>query len=198
MTQTPSTPSSMAPPVFSGSNSAATGHEVGHSTSAGRLGLLVGAEDARACVDQEPQRPLERLERHVAGETVGHDHVGRAVRRSRPSTLPTKRDAGARLPSSAWVSFTRGVPLVGSSPIESRATAGLGDAVAGRGVGRAHLGELDQHRRRALGVGPGVDQHRRLRPEPGQRRGDAGPGDALEPAHAQQRRGHGGPGVARR
>ncbi|CAB4791331.1 unannotated protein [freshwater metagenome] len=49
--------------------------------------------------------------------------------RSRPSTFPTKFNS-ARAASSWWVSLTRGVPLVDSSPIESRAT--LGSAIAKR------------------------------------------------------------------
>ena len=66
MTQTPSVPSSMAPPVFSGSNWAASGQQV-REQDLGRLpGVVVGPEDAQHGVEEEAQRALEGLERHVA------------------------------------------------------------------------------------------------------------------------------------
>ena len=47
-------------------------------------------------------------------------------KKSRPSTLPTKSNDGPPAPSASrpWTSFSSGVPLDFSSPMESRATLG--------------------------------------------------------------------------
>ena len=110
-----------------------------------------------------------------------------------------ERPCAGGVRAGACVSFTSGVPLVGSSPMESRPTLGRLGAEAGGDVGGAHLGELHEHGRRALGVGAGVDQHGRRAARGGAAAwrctGRTTPG---QPAHAQQRRGHGRPGVAGR
>ena len=88
----------------------------------------------------------------VGHEVAALDVADEAWRRS-PIQAPSAR--------SLWVSFTSGLPLVGSSPMDSRPTRGLGDAEAVAGVDGAHLGELHQPLGAALGVGAGVEQHRR-------------------------------------
>ena len=126
MTQTPSVPSSMAPPVFSGSNSAASGSRCGSRTSAALPGRVVGPEDAQHGVEEEPQRALEGLERHVAGEPVGHDDVGRRGQQVAALEVAHELEAvrSAASTSRPWVSLTRGVPFVGSSPMERSPTRG--------------------------------------------------------------------------
>ena len=72
------------------------------------------------------------------------------------------------------------------------------DPVALAGERRAHLGELHQHRRRALGVGPRVEEHGRPRPSGiGDRRGDGRP-DTLGVGPSAAGPSHGGAGVAGR
>ena len=186
----------MAPPVFSGSSSAATGPQVGHQDGRGLAGDLVECRRAPVMTSGAGTgaNPRARLQGDVAGEAVGDHHVGwcsrggpgpRCCRRTRIRVrlrlLSVRLGAPWALgkQGSAWASFTEAVPLVGSSPIESRATARIEPRpVAGGGVGRCPIcGELHEHRRRALGVRSGVDQDRRCAADLRQRSGDgrAGP-----------------------
>ena len=123
ITHTPSTPSSMAPPVLSGSSSAASGRRWGYRASA--VCLTSGRRGCRRGGHQEPHRALERLEGDVAGEAVGHDHVGRPGEEVAALDVAHEVECRARrLGSRSWVSFTSGVPLDFSSPIDNSATRG--------------------------------------------------------------------------
>ena len=199
ITHTPSTPSSMAPPVFSGSSSAAMGSEVGQQDLGGGRGRLVGGEDPEQGPEEEPQRALERLEGHVAGEPVGDDHVGRA-RRAGPGPRRCRRSAPrpppAR-PSSAWVSFTSGRALGrlladGEQRRPSARRCRSGRRRRRRPSGRTGPASPAVH----SALAPASTRTAGGRPEAGHRRGDAGPDDPGQPAHPEQRRRHGGPGVA--
>ena len=168
MTHTPSTPSSMAPPVFSGSNSAAMGSRWGRSTSAAAWVASSVPKTSSEGLEQEAQRPLQGLEGHVAGEPVGHHDVGRAGQQ-----VPALDVAGEAHPGRTG--RQQGVGLLDERGALGRLLADreqghrrVGDAVAGGGVGRAHLGELDQHGRRCTRRWP-----RRRPGRPGPRPGGA-------------------------
>ena len=83
-----------------------------------------------------------------------------------------------------------------SSPIDSSATRGLGDADDALGEDRAHPGVLDEVLGRRVGVGADVEEHERpARADhlDGERRAI----DARQPPDPQDRGGHRGAGVAR-
>ena len=124
MTHTPSTPSSIAPPDAVGVELRRQRGQPGQQHLGGPLGLLVGGEHLEQGVHEEAQRPLERLERHVAGEAVGHDDVGGCVQEVAPLDVADEARCRRACASRAWVSLTRGVPLDFSSPIDSSATVG--------------------------------------------------------------------------
>ena len=105
---------------------------------------------------------LHQLQRDVAGEAVGDDDVGGARITLVPSTLPTK-STGATVELS-WAATTSGVPLLGSSPLESRRHPRRADTEHRRGEGRAHEGELDEVIGPRLHVGAHVEQQSRARP----------------------------------
>ena len=70
--------------------------------------------------------------------------------------------SGAAL-SSRCASRVSSLPLVSSSPIDSRPTRGRSTPSTTRAYDAAHHGELQQVLRPALDVGAGVEQHRRPR-----------------------------------
>ena len=80
------------------------------------------------------------------------------------------------------------VALAGLLADRQQADLRRGQPEAVAGVDRAHLGELDEPLGLHLGVGAGVEQHRRRRAGHRDRGGDGRAADALDAAHAQQRR----------
>ena len=95
---------------------------------AGRLRLVVGAEGAEDRVHEGAHRTLEGLEHDVAGEAVGDDDIDVGRHDVAALDVADERAAGGleRLEPrrSALVSFTSGVPLDASSPIDRRPTRG--------------------------------------------------------------------------
>ena len=146
--------------------------------------------------------PSERLEGDVAGEPVGDDDVdlvGHHVAALDVADEPGAGGGEGALAGQERVGLLdQRVALRLLLADGEEADPGLGDAVALAGEHRAHLGELHQPGRLALGVGAGVEQDRGRRARDRDRRGDGRAGHALDAAHAQQGRGHRRPGVAGR
>ena len=126
----------------------------------------------------EPDRALERLQRDVSCETVGHDHVELArqqvtalhVARERQRERAVRRIGGQQLvrPPGELV------PLAGFGADGQQPHPRGGDPERDLGVGHAELAELDEHLRFRVGGGPGVDEYRPARPG-GQDHGEPGP-----------------------
>ena len=123
MMQTPSTPRSMAPPVLSGSSAVYSGSSAGMSTSLACLAsslLAMAARMASTSMRSDPSivfRVTLPVKPSVTTTSTS------SLMMSRPSTLPMKRTPAPAL-SRPCVSLTSGVPLVSSSPIDSRPTRG--------------------------------------------------------------------------
>jgi hypothetical protein len=116
---------------------------------------------------REPHRSFERLQRHVAGEPVGDDHVDRAghqvaaldVAREVERQRAALRFGGEQLmrPAGQHVPLAR-LGADGEQPHLRRR-----DAERYLRVGHAELAELNQHLRLWVGGGADVDEHRVVR-----------------------------------
>ena len=122
-------------------------------------------------------------------------------KKSRPSTLPTKSNDGAAGPvgqQAVGLLLQRRALGLLLADGEQGHLGPVHPVALGR-EGRAHLGELHQHGRRALGVGPRVQQDGGPGPlQVGDGGGDGRPDHAGQTPHPEQGRRHGGPGVPRR
>ena len=133
---------------------------------------------------REPDRALERLQRHVPGEAVGHDHVELAgqqvtalhVAREAQRERAVRRIAGQQLMRAPGEL----VPLPRFGPDRQQPYLGVGHAQRGLRVSHAELAELDEHLRLGVGGRARVDEHR---PARAGRQHDGEPG----PQHAGQR-----------
>jgi hypothetical protein len=116
----------------------------------------------------EPDRAFQRLQRHVPGEAVGHDHV------DLPGQQVTALHVAREGQRERAVRRVGGQQLV-DPPGELVALAGFGpdgeqphprgaDAQRELGVGHPELAELHEHLRLGVGGGPGVDEHRAAGP----------------------------------
>jgi hypothetical protein len=116
----------------------------------------------------EPDRAFQRLQRHVPGEAVGHDHV------DLPGQQVTALHVAREGQRERAVRRIGGQQLVGP-PGELVALAGFGpdgeqphprgaDPQRELGVGHPELAELHEHLRLGVGGGPGVDEHRAAGP----------------------------------
>ena len=115
---------------------------------------------SRSASSSSPDRPLEQLQRDVAGEAVGDDDVGgaaqqvarsRRCRRSRGRSLAQQR-----------VRLERELVALLRPPRRSRAGAPRArDAEHLLGEDRAHVRELEQVLGARVGVRAGVEQHGR-------------------------------------
>ena len=134
-----------------------------------------------------PDRPSKNLITTLPSTASQTTTSARWCGRSLPSTLPSKCRPDASSSSVArWILAS---PLPFSSPIESRATRGDGDAEHALREDRAHPGVLGEVLGGRIGVGADVEQHHR----PGVRDhldGERRAIDAGQPAEAQDRGGH--------
>jgi len=126
------------------------------------------AGDGRAQLARgEPDRALERLQRHVPGEAVGHDHVELAgqqvaafhVAREAEREGAVRRVAGQQLVRAPGEL----VPLARLGPDREQPHLGRGHAQRGLRVGHAELAELDEHLRLGVGGRARVDEYRAAR-----------------------------------
>jgi hypothetical protein len=132
----------------------------------------------------EPDRALERLQRHIPGEAVGHDHVKLAgqqvtalhVAREAQRERAVRRIAGQQLMRASGEL----VPFPRFGPDRQQPHLGGGHTQRGLRVRHAELAELDEHLRLGVGGRAGVDEHRPARAG-GQHHGEPGP------QHAGQR-----------
>jgi hypothetical protein len=132
----------------------------------------------------EPDRALERLQRDVPGEAVGHDHVdlpGEQVAALYVAREGQRERAAGRIGGQQLVRAPGElVALAGLGPDGEQPDLRGADPERGLGVGHAQLAELDQHLRLGIGGRAGVDEHRPARPG---RQDHGQPG----PQHAGQR-----------
>ena len=93
--------------------------------SAGRRACRAASRrsPSRSASSTRLDRPLEQLQRHVAGEAVADDDVGGAGAAGRGSRR-CRRSRARSSASSACASSVSWLPFSGSSPIESRRTSG--------------------------------------------------------------------------
>jgi hypothetical protein len=115
----------------------------------------------------EPDRPLERLQRDVAGEAVGHDHVDLAGQQVAALHVASetqwqgspRRVRGKQFvrPPGELVALAR-LGADGEQPDPRQ-----GHAERELGVGDPELAELDQHLRLGVRGRAGVDEHRAAR-----------------------------------
>ena len=131
----------------------------------------------------EPDRALERLQRDVSCETVGHDHVELArqqvtalhVAREGQRERAVRRIGGQQLVRAPGEL----VPLAGFGADGQQPHPRGGDPERDLGVGHAELAELDEHLRLGIGGRARVDEHR----APGagrQHHGEPGPKHARQ------------------
>ena len=163
-----------------------------------RAGVEVSA--SRRVAAEEPRHALGGLQRHVAGEAVGDDHVHRAlgdVVALHEAAVVEVEVAPPR--SRRWASRTSSWPFMSSEPTLSMPTLGRLPAPSapcdGAVEGLAHDGELDQLRGVAVDVGAHVEHGG----DAAQRRPAGHDRRPLQPArHAQEQLGdgHQGAGVA--
>ena len=155
-----------------------------------------GAQLARG----EPDRALERLQRDVPGEAVGHDHVELAgqqvtalhVAREAQRQRAVRRIAGQQLMRAPGEL----VALAWFGPDRQQPHPGRGHAERELGVSDAELTELDEHLRFGIGGRARVDEHGPAGAGR-QHHGEPGPQHAGQGSQPQPRRGHdaaGGPG----
>ena len=129
--------------------------EPGRPGAGERLAQLPGGEAGGA---------LERLQGHVAGEAVGHDHVDLAGQQVAALDVAGEADRQAAV-RRVGVEQLIGAPgqLVALARLGAdgeQADPRLGDAEGGLRVGHAELGELDQHLRLGVGDRARVEQQR--------------------------------------
>jgi len=149
---------------------------------------------------REPDRALQRLQRHVPGEAVGDDHVDLAgqqvtaldVAREAQRERPARRIAGQQLVRAPGEL----VALPRFGPDRQQPHPRGGHAQRRLRVGDAELAELDEHLRFGIGGRARVDEHRAAGAS-GQHHGQPGPFHAGQRPQPQPRGGHdaaGGPG----
>jgi hypothetical protein len=149
---------------------------------------------------REPDRALQRLQRHVPGEAVGDDHVDLAgqqgtaldVAREAQRERAVRRIAGQQLVRAPGEL----VPLARLGPDRQQTHPRGGHAQRGLRVGDAELAELDEHLRLGIGGRARVDEDRAAGAG-GQHHGQPGPFHAGQRPQPQPRGGHdaaGGPG----
>jgi hypothetical protein len=116
----------------------------------------------------EPDRALQRLQRHVPGEAVGHDHVdlpGQQVTALHVAREGQRERAVRRIGGQQLVCPPGElVALAGFGPDGEQPDPRGADAQRELGVGHPELAELHEHLRLGVGGGPGVDEHRAAGP----------------------------------
>jgi hypothetical protein len=126
------------------------------------------------------QRPFEGLERHVAGETVGDDHIDGACHQVAALHVALEvqwQRAAERFRRQQFVGAAgQRVSLARLGADREQTDSGHGGAERDLRVGHAQLAELDEHLRLRVGRRARVDEHRRGRMR-GQYDGQAGPRD---------------------
>ena len=161
ITHTPSTPSSMAPPVLSGSRLAASGSRWGVEERRRPRSARPAQDLGQGPGSRNRMRALQRLEGHVAGEAVG-DETSAASSRS-PGPRRCRRSRGRpRTAGQLGVGLLHQRGSLATPPRRSRAgdprtlhAVALGGETAPIWANCTSIGG------RALGVGPGVEQHGR-------------------------------------
>jgi hypothetical protein len=133
---------------------------------------------------REPHRPFERLQRHVAGEPVGDDHVDSAGHQIAALDVPGEAErqrAALRFRGEQFVRAAgQHVSLAGLGADGQQSDLRRRDPERDLGVGHAELPELDEHLRLGVGGRARVDEHRVVRVR---RQHDGEPGTR----HARQR-----------
>ena len=131
----------------------------------------------------EPDRALERLQRDVPGEAVGHDHVelaGQQVAALHVAGEAQRERAVRRIAGQQLVRAPGElVALARFGPDRQQPHPGRGHAERELGVSDAELAELDEHLRLGVGGRARVDEHGTARAG---RQHDGEPG----PQHAGQ------------
>ena len=116
----------------------------------------------------EPDRAFQRLQRHVPGEAVGHDHVdlpGQQVTALHVAREGQRERAVRRIGGQQLVCPPGElVALAGFGPDGEQPHPRGADAQRELGVGHPELAELHEHLRLGVGGGPGVDEHRAAGP----------------------------------
>jgi len=116
---------------------------------------------------REPHRPFERLERHVAGEAVGDDHVdgaGHQVAALDVAREVERQRVALRFGGEQFVRPAgQHVPLARLGADREQADLRRRDAERDLRVGHAELAELNEHLRLGIGGGARVDEHRVVR-----------------------------------
>src|SRR5215510_3481883 len=125
MMHTPSTPSSIAPPVWSGSSTLYSG--ISESMAGSATAVAPSASNTlRTRVRSTPSMVFSTTLPVKPSATTTSTS---SVMMSRPSTLPRnvapEAVSAAGSASRPWVSLTRSLPLDDSSPIDSRPTRGV-------------------------------------------------------------------------
>ena len=132
-----------------------------------------GTRHQRQC---GPYRPLDVLEHHVPGETVGDDHIDGAREHvvSLHVAVEAQRQPGEQLAGPAG----QPVALSRFRADRQQAHRRVDGAEHEPRVGGAEQRELGDHLRGGVRGRPGVGQHRRAAGDRGQRDGQGGPQDA--------------------
>ena len=111
---------------------------------------------------QRVRGPLHHLEEHVAGEAVGHDHVGLArADREALDVAGEGRAPSAAPASAACAARTSSVPFVGSVAVGQQRDARALEPDHGLHERRAHVRELDEVLGPHLDVRAAVEQQER-------------------------------------
>jgi len=112
----------------------------------------------------EPDRALQRLQRHVPGEAVGHDHVDLAGQQVAALDVAREAQRERAVRRIAGQQFVRApgelVPLARFGADRQQPHPGSGHAQRGLRVRDAELAELDEHLRLGIGGRARVDEHR--------------------------------------
>ena len=113
----------------------------------------------------EGRRALQRLQRDVPGEAVGHDDIDLPGQQVTALDVPGEADRQAAV-RRVGLQQLMGAPgqlvaLTGLGADGEQPDPGLGDAEGDLRVGHAELGKLDQHLGLGVRDGPGVEQQRR-------------------------------------
>ena len=184
MTQTPSTPSSIAPPVSSGSSRCRVDERARGRARRRRRGSRAWRRSpGRGCRTRRRSVPSRDLRATLPVKPSVTITSTLPSSRSRPSTLPTKSTPTPAARSSVTPPWRAGCPSWTPPRSTTGRPSGAERAEAAGHEGRPHLRELDQPLGVAVGVGAGVDEDRgpaRSRPgsgrrSPGGRRPAAGP-----------------------